>query len=784
MNLSLEVKKFINNEHTGDYVTVVLPSELPVERAEVREVNRDRSAAHSAKNLADNKARIAQKARDRVKNTQKLHSLKEEELEEANAILEDIVSQQKAMQPELNEKREVYEEAEADYDEKNAAYLLKRESFEAMEKAYNAAVEAERASSLVLNDCRANYSGAENALASAKEQGIRHEGKLSSTRSDVAQSKVLSENAAEEAREASRLESEKTAHFNALSEETAQKLAVFKRENKRLADSQKALNSVLKECSRAKSELASVKEALAAAEDIASDPSKADNDSIKAKAASLRARLSNAEDRVEAAEAARKEAERDLEAAQEANNISEMEYNKVYELMSACRRELDALREKSSAASAKAAEAQAKYSSYSSSFEKSQNDLASSERDVKSFEGELISAKKALLNAETDVAKRHDDVVYTKSEMEKARAVMDEKRSVMQQSEAKYNSLKSSYNNINLSYQMAERDRKTQKNICERLKTELKVLASQLEDDIAASEAADEDAEMTASEAERRRLSVRTINTKNETAKIHFMQQGKGEDIILIHSIGQSLYTYRELISRLSSKFRVTALDLVGYGYSQKPYYFNYTLDEMSDFIARFMDAMEMESAHIFGFSMGAGYVINFAKRYPERVGKVVLLSPGGLTPEMPSSVRSIESRIFGGLAVRMINMKAVKKMLSECYFDLTNHTEEVVEEYYKPIANPETKRVIRACIANYDDEEVIHSLRDVNADTLILWGNEDKWHPVDMANMFKAVMPKVNFTLVRNAGHLAHEEKAERVAQLIKMFIPCGYDEDGLDDY
>ena len=59
MNLSLEVKKFINNEHTGDYVTVVLPSELPVERSEVREVNRDRSAAHSAKNLADNKARIA-----------------------------------------------------------------------------------------------------------------------------------------------------------------------------------------------------------------------------------------------------------------------------------------------------------------------------------------------------------------------------------------------------------------------------------------------------------------------------------------------------------------------------------------------------------------------------------------------------------------------------------------------------------------------------------------------------------------------------------------------------
>lgn len=779
MNLSLEVKKFMNNEHTGDYVTVVLPSELPIERSEVREVNRDRSAAHSAKNLADNKARIAQKAADRVKNTEKLHALKQEELDEANAILDDIVSQQRAMQPELDEKREVFEEAEAEFDEKNAAYILKRESYEAMEAAYNAAVEAEKAANLVLNDCRANYSGAENALASAKEMGLRHEGTLSSARGEVAQSKVLSENAAAEAREAAKLEAEMTEKFNALSENTAQKLAVFKRESKRLNDCQKGLNSALKECNRSKTELASVKEALAAAEDIANDPLKTDNDAVKAKAASLRARLSNAEARVENAENDRLAAENALSHAQESNSAAEMEYNKIYEIMSQCRRELDDLREKSAAASSKAAEAQARYSSYSSSFEKSRNDVENTARDVKSMEAGLIDSKKALLNAESDVARRHDDVAYTRNEMEKARALMDEKRTVMQQYEYKYNAHKAAFNNINNSYQMAERDRRTQKNICERLKTELKILSDQLQDDIAARDAAEEDAQMTSAEAERRRLSVRTINAKNETAKIHYMQQGKGEDIILIHSIGQSLYTFRELISKLSSKFRVTAIDLVGHGYSEKPYYFNYTVDELSDFIARFMDAMDMETAHVFGFSMGAGYVINFAKRYPDRVGKVVLLSPGGITPEMPSSIRSVESRLFGGIAARMINMKAVKKMLAECYFDLTNHTDEVIEQYYKPISNPDTKRVIRACVANYDDEEVIHSLRDVNADTLILWGNEDKWHPVDMANMFRAVMPKVNFTLVRNAGHLAHEEKAERVAQLIKMFIPCGYDEE-----
>lgn len=777
MNLSLEVKKFMNNEHVGDYVTVVLPSELPIERAEVREVNRDKSAAHSAKSLAENKARIAAKAKERVENTKKLHSLKEEEYEEAKAILEDIVSQQKAMLPELNAKRGVFDEAQAEFDEKNAVFTVKREAYEAIEAAYNAAVEAERAADLVLNDCRANFSGAENALASAKEEGTRNVGRLSSSRGEVAQAKVLFDNARKEAGEAARVEDEKTAQYNELSNNTAHLLAVFKTENKRFSDCQKNLAAASKDYSKAAADYSSVTESLTSAENAVRETP--DNEVLKNKVSSLKSKLAAASSKLENAEAVKLSAEKALDAAEEAANRAEIEYNKANELSTICKKELDDLKKLSADAAGRAAEAEAKYSSVSSSYERSQSDVASSEKDVKDREAGLISSKKALLNAETDLSRRREAVSYTKGEMEKARAEMEEKRAVMQNSEKVYSIHKASFDAINNSYQLAERDRRTQKNICDKLKTELQLLSNQLEDDVSARDAAVEEAEISSAEAERRRLSVRTINAKNETAKIHYLQQGKGEDIILIHSVGQSLFTFRELINKLSGKFRVTAVDLVGFGYSEKPYYFNYTISEMSDFIANFMDAMEMETAHLFGFSMGAGYVIDFAKRYPSRVGRIVLLSPGGITPEMPSSVRMIDNRLLGGVAARLISYKSVNKMLSECYFDLTNHTDDVIDEYYKPIAFPETKRVIRACVANYDDEDVIHSLREVNADTLLLWGNEDKWHPTEMSNMFRAVMPKVNYTLIRNAGHLAHEEKAERVAQLIKMFIPCGYDEE-----
>ena len=310
------------------------------------------------------------------------------------------------------------------------------------------------------------------------------------------------------------------------------------------------------------------------------------------------------------------------------------------------------------------------------------------------------------------------------------------------------------------------------------MNNDLELLEKQLETDKRLSRDADNVAADSEAEAERLRLSVRTINTKYETANIHYIQQGVGEDIILIHSIGQSLYTFRELITWLSGSFRVTALDLVGFGYSDKPYYFDYTMDEMADFIDRFMSELGINTANFFGFSMGAGYVINFAKRYPERVERLVLMCPGGITPDMPISVRMLQSGLFGGIASKLYNLKSVEKMLNECFFDLTNLTDDLLVEYYRPASTPDCRRVVRACIANYDDEGILNSLRDVGAETLLLWGNEDKWHPTEMSDIFRNVLPNVTYNLVRNAGHLAHEEKAEKVAHLIKTFIPCGFEE------
>lgn len=259
-----------------------------------------------------------------------------------------------------------------------------------------------------------------------------------------------------------------------------------------------------------------------------------------------------------------------------------------------------------------------------------------------------------------------------------------------------------------------------------------------------------------------------------ETVRLHYMDEGDGEPLILVHTIGQSLYTWRNIYGELSRHYRVIVLDLPGHGYSSRPAYCLYTIEEMGTILEKFMDALQIESAHFLGFSMSYAYVMEFARKHPERVGKLVLMAPGGLVPEMPLAIRMIDSSIFGAIACRLYGLRTVENILSDCFFDLTNINQDVVAAYYKTASDIEARKAIRNSLHNYDDEAINASLRSLDVPVLILWGNEDKWRKSEASELLHAALPNSSVSVIRNAGHLMHEEKAEKVIAAILEYIPA----------
>lgn len=265
-----------------------------------------------------------------------------------------------------------------------------------------------------------------------------------------------------------------------------------------------------------------------------------------------------------------------------------------------------------------------------------------------------------------------------------------------------------------------------------------------------------------------------------ERCRIHYMEAGMGEPLLLIHTVGQSLYTWRGMFELLSVRYRVIAIDLPGFGYSDRPEAFGFGVDDYAEVIVRFMDAMDIESAHIAAFSMGGAYAVRFALQHPERVGRLVLLSPGSITPEMPLTIRMIDSPMLGFVASMLYNINSVEKLLNDAVFDLTNITPDVVQEYYKPLADSASRRCVKRALQFFDDEAVVARLRELEAPVLILTGGEDKWHTPDSPAMelMHSAIRDCGYSLIRNAGHLLHEEKPERVAAAVFEFIPAAVPE------
>ena len=258
-----------------------------------------------------------------------------------------------------------------------------------------------------------------------------------------------------------------------------------------------------------------------------------------------------------------------------------------------------------------------------------------------------------------------------------------------------------------------------------------------------------------------------------ERVKVHYMEEGNGEPLILVHTIGQSLYTWRNVFENLSKYYRVIAVDLLGHGYSDRPYSTNYTIVEQAEMLRLFMDAMGIESSHFMAFSMGSAYVMQLASTNPERIGRIILISPGGVTNEMPLTIRLIDNPILGIFACRMFGVKTVENVLSDAFFDLTNITPELVKEYYSTISDPDARLALRLSLTGYDDEMLIKKFRTMNAEVLILLGGEDKWRQRDSVEVYHAALKNASVSIIRNAGHMIQEEKADRVVAATLEYIP-----------
>ncbi len=263
--------------------------------------------------------------------------------------------------------------------------------------------------------------------------------------------------------------------------------------------------------------------------------------------------------------------------------------------------------------------------------------------------------------------------------------------------------------------------------------------------------------------------------------RVHYKDEGEGEILVLLHGFASSLHTWDGWAAELQSDFRVVRLDLPGHGLTGPRPDGDYRTEAFAEFLGHFLDHLGIERCALAGNSMGGAVSWLFAARHEERVSKLVLVDAAGAPPDTTaagdasggsSAVMSfIQAPVIRRLVPRITPRFLFKDALLEVYGDDSLVTEELVDRHYQLTLRAGNRDALAARLQNRG-EDLSGLVAGIAATTLVLWGSEDRWIPVEHAERFHAALPSSELVVYFGVGHLPQEESPRRSADDVRTFL------------
>ena len=251
---------------------------------------------------------------------------------------------------------------------------------------------------------------------------------------------------------------------------------------------------------------------------------------------------------------------------------------------------------------------------------------------------------------------------------------------------------------------------------------------------------------------------------------IHYVEKGDGTPMVLLPGFCLSLYTWRNNIDVFSRYFRVIALDIPGMGYSDQISLEEEPLTALTEILLEFLHEKSIESAILVGASTGALLAMTAEAAKPGTAAALVLESPGLLDYGRSSLFQ--RRGLFFGLFRKEISPGTVEEILREAYFDETMVTQELIKQVMLPFSVPGAAEQMSHWLRNMDEMSILHSLGTIKCPTLILWGEEDVWHPVAAAEEYHHQLMSAGLHVQRNCGHAPHAEKSREFNRTVLEFL------------
>jgi len=263
---------------------------------------------------------------------------------------------------------------------------------------------------------------------------------------------------------------------------------------------------------------------------------------------------------------------------------------------------------------------------------------------------------------------------------------------------------------------------------------------------------------------------------------VHVERYGHGgAPILLVHGFGTCSFLWRNVGPALAAASRTAfAIDLFGYGESDRPFDAQYGIAAQSDYLDRALTALRLTKATIVGNDLGGAVAMHLAFNRPERVDRLVLVNPIAFDDIPADDIKQLQ-RNTARFAFRISRgvvgaASLIRELIERSVADKANAPEALVARYLAPYVGEDGLNHLLTLARAVDDADMAEvDLGQIDRPTLIVWGDQDPFVGPKLGESLADTIPGSRLVRLPGTGRLVPEEAPETLAGMILEFIGAG---------
>jgi pimeloyl-ACP methyl ester carboxylesterase len=248
---------------------------------------------------------------------------------------------------------------------------------------------------------------------------------------------------------------------------------------------------------------------------------------------------------------------------------------------------------------------------------------------------------------------------------------------------------------------------------------------------------------------------------------IHYWDVGTGPVLVLVHGLGsEKMEDWGRVVAPLSEKYRVIALDQVGFGHSDKPL-LDYRIQTYVDFLNEFLHELGVQKASLMGESLGgwisALYVIEVSGgAHLVPVEKLVLVDAAGLKQDKP--IPNLNPSTLADM----------RKLMESVFYDTSWLTEEMLHKIFADKLAKHDGYTVHSILTGpaLSSERLDGRLAEVHVPTLVVWGKQDSLLPIASGERYAAGIAGAKLVTFDKCGHVPPVEKTTEFVSAVEAFL------------